>query len=262
MRDAGGIQIQEIRAVQYPFFVDIRADGMASGSPILANLSAMTLNWVSPLKVDEAKNAGRQVTNLLESSPGSWRIASTDIQPDFERYPQLGFPVGEETQSFTLAVAIEGSFESAFKGLPVPMGESGDSTVAPEPIPGTIEVSPESARLLVVGSAEFLDDTVFELSSRLTGDRYLGSLKLMLNAVAWATQDEELLDIRSRGTYTRVLAPMSERAQSFWEGANYVMALLSLVGIGVFWHSRRRSEQPMALLSSEALRVGPMGEAK
>ena len=56
-----------------------------------------------------------------------------------------------------------------------------------------------------------------------------------------------LLGIRSRGTYARVLAPMTEREQSFWEGANYVVALLALVVIGILWNARRRNEQPIQL---------------
>jgi len=124
---------------------------------------------------------------------------------------------------------------------------------APEPPPVTIEASPETARLVVIGSAEFVDDVVFEISSSLTQDRYLNSLKLMQNAVAWCTEDTDLLEIRARGSYARVLAPMSEREQSFWEGANYVIALLSLVALGAVWNARRRNEQPLELLPPESI---------
>jgi hypothetical protein len=65
--------------------------------------------------------------------------------------------------------------------------------------------------------------------------------------VAWSTEDVDLLNIRSRGTYARVLAPMTERQQSFWEGANYVVALLALVVIGIVWNAERRNEQPIQL---------------
>ena len=105
--------------------------------------------------------------------------------------------------------------------------------------------------MIVVGSAEFVDDVVFDISSRLTRDRYLNSLKLIQNAVAWSTEDLELLDIRSRGTFARMLAPMTEREQSFWEGANYVAALLALVVIGIVWNTQRKNEQPMELLPPE-----------
>ncbi len=258
-RQVGDFQVQEIQAIDYPFFVDVRPDGMASGSPIVSNLPAVTLNWVSPITVDEEKSAAREVTRLLQSSPDSWVRTDTNVQPDFDLYPDLGFPVGQDRKSYTLAVSVQGVFESYFKDKPSPLGEealsegeAGEET-AQEPVAGTIEASPQTARLVVIGSAEFVDDVVFDISSRLTRDRYLNSLKLVQNAVAWATEDLDLLNIRSRGTYARVLYDLSESEQSFWEGANYVVALLSLAVIGVVWNARRRNERPIELLPQEAI---------
>jgi len=254
-RQVGGFQVQEIRAIDYPFFVDVRSDRMASDSSIVSNLPAVTLNWASPITIDEEKNTDRQVTTLLQSSPASWTRADTDIQPNLDLYPDLGFPAGDEKQSYTLAVSVQGVFESAFKDKPSPFTETvtvtGTETIQ-GPIPSVIEASPETARLVVIGSAEFVDDTIFNISSRLMQDRYLNSLKLMQNAVAWSTEDLDLLNIRARGTYARVLAPMTEREQSFWEGANYVVALLGLIVIGIVWNARRKSEQPMQLTNSES----------
>jgi ABC-2 type transport system permease protein len=265
-RQVGELQVQEIQAIDYPFFVDIRPNAMATDSPIVSNLPAVTLNWVSPMTIDEQKNAERQVTTLLQSSPASWTTTDTNIQPDFDLYPNLGFPVGAEQKAHTLAISVQGSFESAFKdepspfaesaaeeATPVPEEESAEAEATPEPIPGTIEVSPETSRLVAIGSAEFVDDIVFEISSSLAPDRYLNSLKLVQNAVAWCTEDLDLLSIRARGTYARVLAPLSEQQQSLWEGANYVVALVALLAIGVLWNLRRRSERPLELLPTEAI---------
>jgi len=259
VRQVGDFQVQEIQALDYPFFVDVRADGMASDSPIVSNLPAVTLNWASPVTIDEEKNAEREVTALLKSSPASWTQADTNIQPNFELYPDQGFMVGDEQRSYTLAVSVQGVFESAFKGQPSPFDESaseeGDEAAeaVEGPAPATIESSPETARLIVLGSAEFVDDIVFEISSSLTRDRYLNSLKLMQNGVAWSTEDTDLLSIRSRGTYARLLAPLTERAQSYWEGANYVVALLALVVIGIVWDTQRKNERPMELIDREEL---------
>jgi ABC-2 type transport system permease protein len=263
-RNVGGIQVREIQAMDYPFFVDIRTDGMASDSPIVSNLPAVTLNWASPITIDEGRNVDREVTELLQSSPQSWTRIDSNIQPDFNAYPELGFPVGSEQERHTLAVSVQGSFESAFKDRPSPFAEGaeeegepgaeGAGTPTPPPSSlSTIESSPQTSRLIVIGSAEFLDDVVFDLSSSLTRDRYLNSLQLIQNCVAWSTEDLDLLNIRSRGTQARVLVPLTEREQSFWEGGNYVLALLALVVIGIVWNSRRRSEEPMELLPPDAV---------
>jgi ABC-2 type transport system permease protein len=255
-RQVGDFQVQEIQAIDYPFFVDVRADAMASDSAIVSNLPAVTLNWPSPITIDEEKNTVRQVTVLMQSSPDSWTRTDTNIQPDLE-VSDLGFAVGAEQKSYPLAVSVQGVFESYFKDKPSPFGEDAfseeesETEATQEPIPGTIEASPESARLVVIGSAEFVDDVVFSISSNLMGDRYLNSLKLVQNCVAWATEDLDLLNIRARGTYARVLEPMGENEQSFWEGANYVVALIALVFIGTVWNARRKSEEPIQLIDNE-----------
>jgi len=247
-RTVNGFPIQEIQAINYPFFVDVRPDAMAADSPLVSNLQAITLNWASPVVVDETKNAGREVTVLLSSSPSAWTQTDLNIQPSFELYPELGFAQGEETQSYPLAVAVQGVFESAFRDQPSPLEQVDAEGAAPQAIPGTIASSPETARLVVVGSAEFLDDLVFDLSSRLTGDRYLNSLKFVQNAVAWSTEDLDLLSIRARGTSARVLYPLGEGGQSFWEIGNYVLAMLSLLVLGFIWNVRSKNEEPIELI--------------
>ncbi|MGC9356892.1 MAG: Gldg family protein [Anaerolineae bacterium] len=258
-----GYQMQQIQAIDYPFFVDVRPDGMAQNNPIVSNLPAVTLNWTSPITVDEALNAEREVSVLLRSSEAAWEqteinpgtpsAVPPDIQPNFELYPDLGFPQTGEPRSFPLAVTVQGVFESAFAGQPSPLEaeqppEGEESPATEQPVAGTIELSPENARLMVVGSAEFLDDIVFEISSRLGGDSYLNNLTLLQNAVAWATEDADLLSIRARGTTARVLYPLTESQQSFAEVMNYILALASLIVIGVFVTIRRRREEPMDLI--------------
>ncbi len=248
-RRVGNMNVIELHQINYPFFVDVRRDGMARQSPIVANLPAVTLQWVSPLDVDRDKNEGRDVVVLLNSTGGSWLRSDINVNPDLEKYPEYGFPVGGERKSYPLAVSISGSFESYFKGRPSPF-EQEKKEGQEEPYVNTIESSPESARLVVIGSSEFVDDVVLDISRNLSRDRYLHNLQLVVNAVDWAVQDRDLLSIRSRGTYAHLLRPLKEGDQSFCEALNYAWALLSVVGIGVLWSLRRRSEKPMTLVEA------------
>ena len=113
---------------------------------------------------------------------------------------------------------------------------------------GTLESSAATARLVVIGSAEFLNDIVFDMSAALSGDRYLNSLQFAENLVDWSVEDLDLLSIRSSGISSRPLAPLTERGQAIWESVNYVVALLALVGLGWTWHVRRRNEQAMEIV--------------
>ena len=248
-RRVGRFSVEEIQRVDYPFFVDIRRDGMAKESPITSDLPAITLQWATALEIDQAKNQDRDVVTLLQSTDESWLRRSTDVQPNLAAYPGLGFPVEGQQKSRVLAVSIRGSFDSFFKGQPPPsQEEDGDEKAERTEIQTPIEASPESSRLLVIGSAEFLDDTVLNFSRSLSADRYLLNLQFLQNSVDWLAEDEDLLSLRSRGTNTRLLKPLDEREQTMWEALNYGVALVALITLGVVWSVRQRSEAPMRLV--------------
>ncbi len=268
-RNVGGLAVQEMQAINYPFFPDVRSDAMDRDSPIVSRLPAVTLNWVSPVELDAGKNADRTTSVLLRSSEQSWLRTDTNIQPSFQLYPDLGFAIEGEPKAYPLAVSVQGVFESYFKDEPSPFQTAAsdlDSALGqpptgatPTPAPAQplslLEESPDSARLVVIGSAEFLDDLVLQISSQLSQDFYLNNLQLLQNAVDWSVEDLDLLSIRARGTITRVLKPMDQREQSTWEALNYAVALLALVGIGAVWRARRRSEQPMQLVGQSDSQV-------
>jgi ABC-2 type transport system permease protein len=247
-RQVAGMQVYEIQQLPYPYFVDVRTDSMSQESRIVSNLPPVTMHWASPLIVDEEEESGREVEVLLSSSEDSWVSSETNVQPDTQLYPEYGFPIEGEQKARPLAVSIRGSFDSYYADKASPFANSETLTETLDVPLGTIEVSPESSRLVVVGSAEFIDDVILDLSRSLSADRYLYNLQLVQNAVDWAVEDEDLLSIRSRGTYARLLNDMDAGQHSFWEGLNYALGLVALVAVGVVWHLRRRAEEPMELV--------------
>jgi ABC-2 type transport system permease protein len=252
-RNVGGIQIQEIQAIDYPYFVEVQPAGMNTANPILANLPIVTLNWVQPVELLADQPEGRTTEVLMYSSSNSWLRTSPDIQPNFDLYPESGFAVGADQQAYPLAVALQGRFSSYFRGRQSPVQpQAGESDAG---LSGggaaVLDESPETARLVVIGSAAFLDDFVLELSTRLSANRYLNNLLFLQNTVDWSVEDLDLLTIRARGSFTRVLTALESREQTTWEFANYGVALLALLGVYGAWQLRKRSEQPLALLPPE-----------
>ncbi|MEZ4866540.1 MAG: Gldg family protein [Caldilineaceae bacterium] len=258
-RNVGGMPVQEIRAVNFPFFVDVRQDGMAKDQSIVGGLPAVTMNFVSPVVLDATKNEGRTSAVLLNSSSASWLRTDPTIQPDFQTYPERGFAVEGEQKSYPLAAVIQGSFTSYFKDKPSPFAETpatDPNAPAPTPTPATgpapdatvLTESPPTARLIVIGSGEFVDDFVLQLSSQLSQDQMLSNLQFAQNTVDYAVEDTELLNIRARGTFTRLLNPIDESQRATWEYGNYIVALLALLLTAGLWYIRRRNEQPMKLV--------------
>ncbi|MEM7800795.1 MAG: Gldg family protein [Chloroflexota bacterium] len=244
-RQVQGIQVQEIQAIDYPFFVDVRPDGMNEESPILSGLPALTLNWPSTVEFNETVNEGRQVDVLVNSSPESWLRTDTNILPDLESFPDVGFPIGQSRQSYPLGISIQGSFNSYFSDREIPVNEAAAATAEGgtqlEPVAfSKINESPESSRLVVVGSATFTEDNILQLSSQLTGDRYLANLQFVQNVVDWSVEDLDLLSIRSRGSVTRVLIPLEESGKQFWTVANYVVIFAALLAVYFFIRTNMR----------------------
>ena len=251
-RDVGQTQIQEIQAIDYPYFVDVRPEKMASDNLIVSGLSAISMNWASPVLVTKEQTDQRETTILLSSSDKAWTTTSSDIQPDFELYPELGFAVGESRASYPLAVSMTGTFNSFFADKPVPTVINADGTENTNPGLTTINQSSSNSRLVVFGSAGFIDDFPLQLSSRLTQDYIVNNLRLLQNAVDWSVEDTDLLSIRSRGSATRVLMPLDASQQTFREISIYIIEALLLFGLYGYWQIRKRKNKAISILSHES----------
>lgn len=262
-RQIGNYEVQEVRSLPYPFFPDLREDGMVANA-ITAGLGQLTITWPSPLKMDFAQPSGRQLIPLLWSSPDSGLLAAPAIQPDFGRYPDSGFPPLQDPASHTLAVLLEGRFDSSFAGQPSPLlatdeasdEPSDESAVAAEQSPrpvfsAVIPQSPPSSRLVVIGSGSLLSDAVLDLAAEATRTRYDKPLELVENLIDWSLQDRGLLALRGRGQYSRMLMPMAAEQQMFWEYLNYGLAVAGLLLVALWrrWVGRRRRLAQARLLA-------------
>ncbi len=260
-RSLGNSVVNEIQAVNYPMFVNVRDAGMDQNSPVAVRLSEVTLDWVSPISVDQNKTKDLKVTTLLRSTENAWTTTNTNMQPDFNIYPDTGFPVEGTRGAQTLAVAVEGSFSSFFTGKSSPFTTTVNAGANTTPNTqsktaqnaGFVAKSPDTARLIVVGSSEFLDDTIFNLSTQLGVDTTTGNVQFVQNSAEWFTEDTALSSIRAKTESTRVLAALTDTVQTEWELGNYGFALLALLGLGIFWQIRRRSEKPMPLVAPSKL---------
>lgn len=246
-RNVGGIQVQEVQAVNYPFFVDLRSDGMAARNPIVSSLPSVVLHWTTAVSPTVTADDGR-TTVLLQSSPNSWLGSAASINPDFQTYPDDGFPVGAPLERHPLAVARQGPFESYFAANP------------PATITDTIGIlpsSPESSRLIVIGSGAFVEDKLLGLVEQLAQGAALNNLQFMQNVVDWSVEDTDLLAIRARGGSTRLLEPLSIGRQSTYEIGNYVVALLALVAVYVVRRTQSSRARPLDLLPRAAAPTAP-----
>ena len=104
-------------------------------------------------------------------------------------------------------------------------------------VTGVIEHSPDSARIILFGSATFAGDTALQLAMEATRTRYVAPVQLVENAIDWSLEDRGLLGIRGRGHFSRMLQPMERGDQMFWEYLNYGLAL---AGLMLVWGAQRK----------------------
>lgn len=280
-RQVGGFSFQELQMLDYPYFVEVREDGFAADSPIVAQIPQATMPWASPIEINAQAQASRTVTELLHSSEGAWLSTNEDVTPRFSEDGAAPFlPQGEIGRQL-LGVVVEGRFDSYFADKESPLytaalkaaaeeeaaegeeaaeNESADADdgtqVEPEGagvVASVIGRSPESARIVLFGSNEFLSDRTIQLLGSISGTMYQGSLALVQNTLDWALEDAGLVSIRSRGHFNRTLPPTSRETQTGFEYGNYlaVLAGLFIVGVLAFWSRKRRR-----LVYSEWLREG------
>ena len=270
-RNLGGFMIQETQLVNYPYFMDIRQDGMNEESGITAGLQQVTMNWPSPITIDAEKNKGRKVIRLLESSEKSWLSSSTTIQPDFQAHNDQGFAIEGDQGQHLVAAVITGGFTSYFTGKPSPLLKKEEQPEPTPPMPGQpeeekkeeqvigrqLDKSPDTARIILFASNNFLSDTVLSISSSVNRTSYLGPIQLIANSVDWSLEDRGLLSIRGRSHFSRPLDPISKNEQLFWEYLNYAFVLLGLVLIWLIrLRFRKQAEaRQLAFLQPETGRV-------
>jgi ABC-2 type transport system permease protein len=224
------------------------------------------MQWASPVVVTtppapekkegeaEAPAPKREVEVLLKSSEKAWTQTETSVQPDFDKWPKVGFGTDGERKQLDLGVAIRGQFVSAFAGKADPTGGG-----------HVVERSPESARLVVLGSSSFVNDMVLSISRQTGSDRFTNNLQLVQNLVDWGVEDVELLSIRSRGTYARTLLPPEARklggSDEAYEAANYGFVVLALLVMGAMTFGRRRRMTPIDLDPASKRTARPLGES-
>ena len=258
-RNVGGFTLQEMRMVPYPYFIDLRNDGLNQQLPVTAGLNRVMFNWAAPISVDEKLNQERKTTWLLKSSADAWTSASLNLIPRLGGNGQQGFTPGQDKGQKLLAVAVTGRFDSYFKGKESPLLKGSpdkdkstkkDKKEQQRQVTGVIDRSPESARIILFSSSDFLSDQTLQLASSASGQQNLGALQLVDNSVDWALEDSGLLSIRSRGHYSRTLIPLARETQMEIEYLSYGLSLfgLLLVFVGYKINSRRTRKRHLQLL--------------
>lgn len=204
------------------------------------NIESITLPFVSSLTLEEGtlKNNRLQAEVVAKSSPRAWAQKGF-----FMLSPQyIGMPQPGDLKQFDLVVAVSGIFPSAFSPDKLPATSKKD-----QPLPAWVD-APKPARVLVVGSADFLGSDFMESRG--------GNMQLpqfVMNMVDWVAQDSDLIEIRSKGTAPASLAQVPDVSRYAVKYFNLVGLPLLTVLFGLYmWRRQANRRLRISALFKEA----------
>ncbi len=260
----GGLRIREVRMVDYPPFVLIKGKGLASDNPATSALSQVIMHFASAVScldsddtTDKDDKEAKSCRPLLSSSDRAWQDTSFKANPDYDKNGKLGFAAPSKRQRFSLAITKVGGFTSSFKGKQAPLMDDGSAKPGANKDKnaksdkdklraGVLEHSPDTARLVVLGSSSFVSDIMLGLSEQISqGGR--ANEEFMTNLVDWSVQDSSLLQIRSKERYARSLDKLDTGEKVGWEVGNFGFAALAVLAIGLLTLGKRKRAKPLPL---------------
>ncbi len=253
-RNVAGFMVQELRMLDYPYFLDLRQGQLNSEHPVTASLSQLTVPWAVPVTFDLPEGSEVSATELLHSSKNAWLSGDLNVMPRVGNDGESGYAPEGELQSRPLAVLLEGAFTSYFADKNSPLlnddktTEQDTQTPADKPVvTSIIKHAPKSARLLVIGSSDLVSDDVLYMIGAAAGSEYQGSLQLLANALSFAVDDSGLSSIRARAHFNRTLPPMDRSLQMVWEYLNYGLAALMLLALALWRKAKVKARQRIYL---------------
>ena len=231
-RKIGDYTIRETQLINYPFFIDVREDVLENSRDINQGLEQITVTWASPISITN-QNKESDYRFFLNSSKNSWSSDNFDIQPNFNKYPDIGFPTSNEKAPINLGVILDGNFFSYFRKPPnqPDIDENDDSVFAEDKV---ILNSASNSRLILVSSNNLVSDPVINLISSSIGSGYIEPLNLVENLIDWSLEDVDLLKIRGRSQFVKTLPPLTKQEMMKIEFAIYCLSFIFIIFIWGF----------------------------
>ena len=185
--------------LNYPYWMRVTSSGLSAHHAITANLNEVLLVEPGAFRLE-----GKAVA--LITTTGN---AGTSLRVDFDQLAprDLAMSFNGQSQQKTLAAATQGSLKSAFESVPI----SSDASVHRSESTGMPLV-------FAIADVDWLFDPFSLQKTTLGQDTVVrplnDNLALMLNMLEFATGDEQLLAIRSRGQLHRPFSRVADLFQA------------------------------------------------
>jgi ABC-2 type transport system permease protein len=201
----------------YPFWPNVRADGLDGSNPVTARIEGADLFWAGSLAAEPRD--GLERVALLSSSPQAWLVEpaeALDLDPRSLRARETALQARGGGERHAFAIALAGRFPSPFEaGAPAPLdpiraaiersrGTSAADAAQPD---GAMETGEPVLSRAAATEIVVVADADWVASERFLTPR---NLELFLGLVDWLALEEDLLALRARQPKARTLVDFLE----------------------------------------------------
>jgi ABC-2 type transport system permease protein len=223
-----------MQLIEWPFFPLI---GEFANHPITRNLDAILTRFCN--SIDTVKASGVKKTPLLMSSPYSRKIA-TPVHINVNELRKNLRDTDYSTRFITVGIMLEGKFTSLYKNRFAPAGFESSKIIE--------ESSP--TKIMVIADGDIARNDVNPRSNQpqplgfdpMTKTTFANK-DLLLNTVAYLTQENGLIQVRNKEVKIRPLDKVKlKEGRLKWQVLNVAAPLVLLVCYGIirFYLRKRR----------------------
>ena len=230
LRKVGDYEFQQMRLLQYPYFSEIRDQELNADNNITNSLKRVVMAWASPIVMSAGLSSSHNTVSLLKTSQQAWQSNNTNVVPRIRQDGTSTFAKPAQTQQYDVGLSVQGRFNSWFADKDSPLL---DNSTAVNTFSSVINRSPESAKIILFSSNEFLKDRIMQLIGSSNRTDFRDNITLLKNAVDVSLEGDGLQNIRARSNFNRTLPPTEVAQQQWVEYGNYAGALLLLLLIAL-----------------------------
>jgi gliding-associated putative ABC transporter substrate-binding component GldG len=214
-----------------PVYVGVKTDVDDKDLSLMDHIQALVFPFPSSVELVGPLAGGKpsagKLWTLAKTTPTAWKATGM-----FFFSPTTKIEEGKEKGSYGLAYAYQGPLKSAYPSAAAAAGMSSPDQANQPP-----SESKKPVRLLVVGDSDFASEEYLQLGRYLP--IYQEGGQMLLNAMGWATEDEQLTPVRTK-TLTARPIQVDAGAATALQWINIAGVPLAFVAFGVVrWRVRR-----------------------
>jgi len=239
-QDAAGnaTQLKNFQWFYYPVISNINQN-----HPVTKNIDLLQTKFVGT--IDTIKTLGVIKTPLLATSPYN-KVMGNPVLLNLQMIREEPAKEQFNKKNKIIAVAMEGEFQSAFKGR---LAYSTLKMIDSLEEVSYKEISPEN-KMIVISDGDMMANERDKKNGRplplgyykYTGETFANK-DFLINCMEWLTDDSGIIESRSKELTMRLLDTQKIKdGKTFWQLINIVVPLLLLLLFGFiyFWHRKKK----------------------